>query len=63
MTAAVIVMLMVVVGFVVAIAVLTAIGERRRGGGPAVAVLAGLFFPVAWAVWYSHDKAEQPGPA
>lgn len=35
---------------------LTALGERRRGGGWLVAVAAGFFFPVAWTVWYVHDE-------
>ena len=40
---------------VVALAALTAVGQRRRGGPLALVVLAGLFFPVAWITWYAHD--------
>jgi hypothetical protein len=36
--------------------VLTASGERSRGRGIAVAVAAGIFFPVSWAVWYVRDE-------
>ena len=35
---------------------LTALGVRRRGNGLAVAVAAGLFFPITWAVWYLRDE-------
>ena len=38
------------------LAVLTAFGERRRAGGLASAVVAGLFFPVTWIVWYLRDE-------
>ncbi|GAA3520241.1 hypothetical protein [Nocardioides daeguensis] len=41
-----------------ALALLTGIGERRRGAGGAVVVVAGLFFPLAWLVWHLRD--EQP---
>ena len=34
---------------------LTAIGERRRGHAWVVAVVAGVFFPVTWVVWYLRD--------
>lgn len=34
----------------------TATGERRRGHGVALAFVAGLFFPVTWAVWYLRDE-------
>lgn len=37
---------------------LTALGQRRRGHSWGVAVIAGLFFPITWAVWYVRD--EQP---
>lgn len=36
--------------------VLTWLGQRRRGRGPAVALLAAVFFPLAWAVWYVADE-------
>lgn len=35
---------------------LTALGARRRGASPPVVVLSGLFFPLAWAVWYVQDE-------
>jgi hypothetical protein len=35
---------------------LTATGERRRGKGIAVALAAGLFFPITWTVWYLRDE-------
>jgi hypothetical protein len=42
--------------FVLAPAVTTAVGARRRGlGGPA-ALLAGLAFPVTWIAWYLRDE-------
>ena len=43
-------------GVVVSLAALTAVGERRRGGQLSVAVLAGLFFPLAWIAWYARDE-------
>lgn len=44
---------------VVALMVLTATGQRRRGHGLVLALVAGLFFPVTWTVWYLLD--EHPG--
>lgn len=41
-----------------ALALLTGVGERRRGAGGALVIVAGLFFPLAWLVWYLRD--EQP---
>lgn len=38
------------------LALLTALGERRRGAGGVVVTLAGLFFPVAWLAWYLKDE-------
>ncbi len=35
---------------------LTATGERRRGHGIVLALAAGFFFPVTWAVWYLRDE-------
>lgn len=49
-------MLAVVVAALGAPAVLTGMGQRRRGSGPAVALVAGAFFPVTWAVWYVADE-------
>ncbi len=41
---------------VMALAALTAQGERRRGASLPVVVGAGLFFPVAWVGWYVRDR-------
>ncbi|GAA1146759.1 hypothetical protein GCM10009606_27070 [Nocardioides aquiterrae] len=48
--------MLVVLAVVIGLASLTAIGEHRRGGRPAVVVIAGLFFPLAWIAWYAHDE-------
>lgn len=37
------------------LSVLTGLGSRRRGAGPAVVLLSSLFFPVAWVAWYVSD--------
>ncbi|WP_418063623.1 hypothetical protein [Pimelobacter simplex] len=39
----------------VALALLTGAGERRRSPRWDVAIVAGAFFPVTWAVWYLRD--------
>lgn len=47
------------VGFAAVLAAVmaaTAIGARRRGAGPASAVLAGVFFPATWIAWYDADR-------
>ncbi len=36
--------------------VLTALGAHRRGAGPALALIAGLFFPITWTAWYLRDE-------
>jgi hypothetical protein len=36
--------------------VLTGLGARRRGVEFPLAVIAGLFFPVTWTVWYLRDE-------
>ena len=41
---------------VLALPVLTGVGDRRRGHSLPHATLAGLFFPVAWAAWYVTDE-------
>ena len=41
---------------VLVIPTVTALGARRRGAGPGLAVLAGLCFPVTWVVWYVRDE-------
>ncbi len=56
--------MVVVVGVVVLgagllwLAVLTGLGEHRRGASAPLVALAGLFFPITWLVWYLKD--EQP---
>jgi hypothetical protein len=37
-------------------AVLTGLGEHRRGARTVVAVPAGLGFPLTWVVWYVRDE-------
>lgn len=37
------------------LAVLTAVGERRRGANRITAAASAVFFPVAWAAWYIRD--------
>lgn len=39
-----------------ALAVLTAFGERHRGGSLPVVLGAGLLFPLAWVSWYVRDR-------
>lgn len=46
------------IAMLVMMAALTAVGSRRRGAAPGLAVLSGLFFPVTWVAWYVWD--EQP---
>jgi hypothetical protein len=41
---------------VIAVAALTAVGERRRGGHISLAVVAGVCFPVTWVIWYVRDQ-------
>ncbi|HXH80722.1 hypothetical protein [Nocardioides sp.] len=41
---------------VLALAALTATGERRRGHGLGVALVAGIFFPITWVAWYVRDE-------
>ena len=43
--------------------VLTAIGARRRGNSAAIAILAGLAYPVTWVVWYLRDEHPYTRPA
>lgn len=43
----------IVLGLVSAPMVLTAVGARQRGDR--LALFAGLFFPVTWAIWYVRD--------
>lgn len=46
---------LVVVGSYVGLGVLTALGQRRRGGGVLAVATAILFFPVHWVAWYAGD--------
>ena len=41
---------------VVGLAVLTGLGQRRRGARPLTVAMAGMFFPVAWVGWYVRDR-------
>jgi hypothetical protein len=36
--------------------ILTGLGAYRRGLAALPASLAGLFFPIAWIVWYLRDE-------
>ncbi|MFC9768524.1 hypothetical protein [Rhodococcus jostii] len=39
----------------------TAHGQSRRSGNPWTVFAAGMFFPIAWVVWYLRDRrAEKP---
>ena len=52
-------MLVGVIGVALAVGALmalTSFGQRRRGHGLWAALLAGVFFPIAWAVWYLRDE-------
>jgi hypothetical protein len=60
MTPAGIIVLLIAVASVVALASVTAIGQRRRGAGLAVVIAAGLFFPLAWIGWYTRDELQKP---
>jgi hypothetical protein len=51
--------LVVVAGLALALAVLTAVGARRRGAPVALAVAEGAVFPLTWIAWYAVDG---PGP-
>jgi hypothetical protein len=50
------VLVALVLAAVLPLAVLTAVGARRRGRSIPLAVLAGIGFPVAWAAWYLVDE-------
>ena len=40
----------------VALVVLTGMGAHERGLSLPLSVMAGLFFPIAWVVWYVSDE-------
>jgi hypothetical protein len=42
--------------FVLTPPVLTVLGARRRGLALPRAVVAGVFFPITWTVWYLRDE-------
>jgi hypothetical protein len=42
------------------LAALTAWGAVQRGNDGAMAVVAGLAFPVTWVVWYVRDEQRYP---
>jgi hypothetical protein len=46
----------VLVGPVLALSVLTALGAHRRGQTIPLSMLVGLLFPAAWTVWYVRDE-------
>lgn len=50
------IVVLLAVAALLALPVLTAFGAHRRGLGPLGSVVAGVFFPVTWAVWYLHDE-------
>lgn len=39
---------------------LTALGQHRRALVVPASIVAGLFFPVTWIVWYLHDERPYP---
>ncbi|WJJ14475.1 hypothetical protein P9990_25100 (plasmid) [Prescottella equi] len=48
-------LLVLTVGAYLAIGVLTAIGQRRRGGSGILATGAIVLFPTYWIIWYLRD--------
>jgi hypothetical protein len=54
-----IVLLLIAIAILVALMTVTAIGQRRRGAQLATVLLAGLFFPLAWIGWYTHDELQK----
>ena len=51
------VLALVAVSPVLGLAILTGLGQRRRGARPLTVAAAGLFFPVTWVAWYVHDQS------
>ncbi|MXG88602.1 hypothetical protein [Nocardioides flavescens] len=41
---------------VLLLAVLTGLGEHRRGARASTVFVAALLFPLAWLVWYVRDE-------
>ena len=56
MTSGLIMLLVVAAAALLSVPALTAVGARRRGSRLPVAIVAGVFFPVTWTVWYVHDE-------
>ncbi|WP_420880802.1 hypothetical protein [Rhodococcus sp. (in: high G+C Gram-positive bacteria)] len=48
-------LLLLAVGACLTIGVLTAIGQRRRGGAGILAAGAIVLFPAYWIIWYVRD--------
>jgi hypothetical protein len=61
MDAALVVSAVLGVGVLLSLPTLTAIGARRRGRGFVSAVMAGVFFPITWTVWYVRDESPYRG--
>lgn len=57
-----VVLLLIAISIVFAIAVVTAVGQRRRGAPLVTVLLAGFFFPLAWIGWYVHDELQNGQP-
>jgi hypothetical protein len=55
-TRVVVAFILVLGGGLLALMFLTAQGASRRGLALLPALLAGLFFPVTWVVWYVRDE-------
>ena len=55
-TCAVVILAVLALALVLALAVLTALGAHRRGSGALPSVVAGLFFPITWTIWYVRDE-------
>lgn len=51
---------LLLVGVLVTLVSLTAVGQTRRGSGLLLALAAGLLFPVTWTVWYLRDERALP---
>lgn len=48
--------LLVIAAVSMPLALLTALGARQRGLRLPLSVLAGLFYPATWALWYIKDE-------
>ena len=53
---ALVVVLLVLAAVPLTLLVLTGIGAHRRGLARPLAIVAGIFFPVTWTVWYLRDE-------